>query len=546
MLFLNADGSVRAHHRIDAASGDLSTQPVPGEQFGGSLASLGDLDGDGTLEVAVGSPVSDRVKTDGGDLRILSLTTAGTVSSDVLIGEGSGGFGGAVDFFGNFGDSVARVDDLDGDGISELAVGESGADVTGFNEGLVWILLLAADGTVKSEVQITEGQGGFPGNLANRVAFGSSVLSPGDLTGDGVPDLLVGAMFDDDVNPGGGAVWFLALQPGGTVQSAFKFSGGGGAVPLNENYGRSLEALPDLDGNGFAEVIVGARQGYWVTGLGAGGAILADERIAKVDLPPPFDTAQADTVGQAIAYRGDEDQDGNPALAIGTLGNTTINDDGFVWITSISDLDPIAAFDAVVPADGSSPMTVTFQDLSTGAGLTSWSWDFGDGSSSRAQNPTHVYTKLGTYDVRLDVTGALGGSWVVQESLVVLHTALAQATIRNGSGSNPQVFDFVTLPIVGQDWITEIDATGLGASGLVFLVGYEGSLTGIPTVFGEVLVDPSSLLLAVDVGVLVNGSATMDIPIPNDNALLGCPASVQGLLNATGTLTNAIDLVLGT
>ena len=58
------------------------------------------------------------------------------------------------------------------------------------------VLLLNANGTVKSSVKIASGTNGGP-TLANYDAFGSSVASLGDLNGDGVTDLAVGAIGDD-------------------------------------------------------------------------------------------------------------------------------------------------------------------------------------------------------------------------------------------------------------------------------------------------------------------------------------------------------------
>ncbi len=68
---------------------------------------------------------------------------------------------------------------------------------------------------------------------------------------------------------------------------------------------------------------------------------------------------------------------------------------------------PTANFTAS-PTSGCAPLTVTFTDQSTGD-IDSWSWDFGDGSTSTEQNPTHQYTSAGTYTVKLTVTGP-GGS----------------------------------------------------------------------------------------------------------------------------------------
>jgi PKD repeat protein len=50
---------------------------------------------------------------------------------------------------------------------------------------------------------------------------------------------------------------------------------------------------------------------------------------------------------------------------------------------------------------------VSFTDQSTGIN-TSWEWDFGDGSTSTKQNPSHTYTEPGTYTVSLTVTGYEG------------------------------------------------------------------------------------------------------------------------------------------
>jgi len=68
---------------------------------------------------------------------------------------------------------------------------------------------------------------------------------------------------------------------------------------------------------------------------------------------------------------------------------------------------PVAEFTAT-PRRGRSLLPVAFQDLSTGA-ATSWSWDFGDGTSSNQRNPTHVYRSGGIYTVTLTVAGP-GGS----------------------------------------------------------------------------------------------------------------------------------------
>ncbi|MBI2871683.1 MAG: PKD domain-containing protein [Chloroflexi bacterium] len=67
---------------------------------------------------------------------------------------------------------------------------------------------------------------------------------------------------------------------------------------------------------------------------------------------------------------------------------------------------PVASFSANA-SSGSAPLAVRFTDASQGP-VTSWQWDFGDGSSSTEQNPTHQYTKVGTFTVRLVAAGPGG------------------------------------------------------------------------------------------------------------------------------------------
>jgi PKD repeat protein len=82
---------------------------------------------------------------------------------------------------------------------------------------------------------------------------------------------------------------------------------------------------------------------------------------------------------------------------------------------------PIANFSAT-PTSGKKPLTVTFTDVSIpqGCQVTSWNWDFGDGSvHSFVQNPpAHQYTKQGTYAVRLTVGSAAGSDSLRQNGYI--------------------------------------------------------------------------------------------------------------------------------
>lgn len=68
---------------------------------------------------------------------------------------------------------------------------------------------------------------------------------------------------------------------------------------------------------------------------------------------------------------------------------------------------PVANFSAPVTSRCEPPLTVNFTDLTTG-GAVSWQWDFGDGGTSTLQNPSHIYTAYGDYNVTLIATNNFG------------------------------------------------------------------------------------------------------------------------------------------
>jgi hypothetical protein len=138
------------------------------------------------------------------------------------------------------------------------------------------------------------------------------------------------------------------------------------AVYEGNNDGDETFALYGSTGNYFGPwTLIGNGTGTASFDLGA----LADVRYVKV-----VDTAEAGDAGQYDGY--DLDAVGTPAL--------------------------FASFTADVTS-GPPPLTVHFTDQSGGS-PESWAWDFGDGGTSTAQNPTHEYGGVGTYTVTLTVT----------------------------------------------------------------------------------------------------------------------------------------------
>src|SRR5262245_6128638 len=344
-------GTVRAEQKISSTEGGFGSLLQWFDAFGSSVASIGDLDGDGRAELAVGA--FREGASDEGAVWILFLDPGGRVRAEQKIkNQRRGGFGGQLDRGDRFGISVASLGDLDRDGHPDLAVGAPGDDDGDPpDQGAVWILFLNADGTVKAEQKISETSGGFGGVLDFGDNFGHALAALGDLDGDGNPELAVGAWGDQPV----GAIWVLFLNADGTVKSERKMIGAPGGV------GWSLARLGDVDGDGNADLAVGVpldsdtddprdrlrrsdgsppmrsvvqgRGAVWILFLNADGTVKDRQKISGPAGGFGGELEASDYFGYSLASLGDLDGDGHPELAVGTLGDDDRGlDQGAVWL----------------------------------------------------------------------------------------------------------------------------------------------------------------------------------------------------------------------
>jgi hypothetical protein len=216
VIFLNPDSTVKATQKI---SSDTGGGPLlaAGDEFGSGLALVGDLDGDGVSELAVGaSGLSGNSKQ--GAVHVLFMNSNGTVKYSQKITTGVNG-GPTLASHSYFGRSVASLGDLDGDGVTDLAVGAYGDATSGFRSGAVYIMYLHANGTAKNFSKIASGTNGGP-TLVRDDRFGSSATLLGDLDGDGVIDLAIGAETEETNGSRPGAVHVLFLKPAAPVATA--------------------------------------------------------------------------------------------------------------------------------------------------------------------------------------------------------------------------------------------------------------------------------------------------------------------------------------
>lgn len=199
---------------------------------------------------------------------------------------------GALD--SRFGHALAVAGDVDGDGLSELIVGAPGDDSAGLDVGRVF-LLRGKDGVL---LQTWTGE-------AVEDFFGAAVAGPGDVDGDGVPDVLVGAYRHDT---------------GGTrAGRAYVFSGAT-SLPLHvidglapgDEFGVGVAAVGDVDGDGRPDFAVGAHHSAEVAPQS--GSVRVYSGATGVQIHAFLGDEFHDDLGHVLSGAGDVDGDGVPDI----------------------------------------------------------------------------------------------------------------------------------------------------------------------------------------------------------------------------------------
>jgi Ca2+-binding RTX toxin-like protein len=258
-----------------------------GDQSGISVASAGDVNGDGFDDLIVGAR-NARGPADGrpyaGDSYVIFGKAGGFAAridlATITSGDGSQGFVLQGERAGdNSGQSVASAGDVNGDGFDDLIVGAPYADgpadgrsgagdsyvifgkAGGFAATIDLATLTSGDG---SQGFVLQGEGAFEQS-------GASVASAGDINGDGFDDLIVGARYAGgpaDGRPGAGDSYVIFGKAGGfaaTIDLATITSGDGSqgfvlqGESADDNSGTSVASAGDVNGDGFDDLIVGAR-----------------------------------------------------------------------------------------------------------------------------------------------------------------------------------------------------------------------------------------------------------------------------------------------
>lgn len=204
------------------------------QEFGVCVANAGDLDGNGCEDIALGIP---RGLTIGGEVQVhLFQPDRTSVAGPVIPGDASAQQA-------NFGEVLAGVGDLNGDGFDDLAVGVPGYSPATGVRGRVYLHFGSASMDAASDL-IIDG----PAPLSR---LGSSLAGGEDLNGDGFDDLVIGARGDT-----GSSAW-IQVHFGGPFLDDIP-EAGWATDTGDDDLWVGVALAPDVDGDGYAEVVYGA------------------------------------------------------------------------------------------------------------------------------------------------------------------------------------------------------------------------------------------------------------------------------------------------
>jgi len=253
---------------LDGGNGFKLSGEAQADLSGRSVASAGDVNGDGFADLIVGANSADpNGNASGASYVVFGKASGFATNLELSSLDGSNGFqisGEALD--DNSGRSVASAGDVNGDGFADVIVGAFEADSNGSNSGASYVVFGNASGFAANvNLSSLDGSNGFKlSGVAAGDQSGRSVASAGDVNGDGFADVIVGAHHADPNGLSSGASYVVFGQAGGFAanlnlssldgSNGFRLSGG----TASDYSGRSVASAGDVNGDGFADLIVGA------------------------------------------------------------------------------------------------------------------------------------------------------------------------------------------------------------------------------------------------------------------------------------------------
>ena len=318
-------------YALDGTDGFVINALQAGDQLGRSVSNAGDINGDGIDDVIIGAWFADPNGKDfsGEAYVVFGQDGAFSPAFDLSTLNGSNGFAIEGKFaHDRLGVSVHAAGDFNGDGFDDVIIGAYGADHALTYSGEAYVIF-GDDGGFPAtfDPATLDGTNGVTIPAADdfsHAATGRAVGAAGDVNGDGIDDILIGADGNDKAY-----VVFGSTSPFSAIIdiSALDGSNGfslvgtrGGTFP---NFGRALSKAGDLNADGIDDIIVGANDNDANGISNAGQAFVIFGK--DTGFPASIDISGLNgTNGFVISGKGDSDRLGGSVSQAGD-----VNGDGY-------------------------------------------------------------------------------------------------------------------------------------------------------------------------------------------------------------------------
>ncbi len=311
------DGNVSGDVTVADADATIVPNANEGiEYLGYELSTSPDVTGDGVGDVIIGS-----YGTSVDNFRGAAWILPGPLSGAYTLSDGYTITGNvALDLAG---DGISGIGDVNGDGEGDLLIANFGDDTAGPTCGAVGVFY----GPITGDGTLADADRTITGEAHDDEEFGrNGVGGRGDVDGDGTDDILASAMYDSTYATYAGAAYLVTGDAAatGTISASAATARIYGADTYGV-FGFSLDIARDLDGDGYADVVVAAEGGNAdYTGSGAvyvfygpvSGSLVADDADARYS-----GEAAGDALGVGLSAAGDFDGDGQTDLWMGSWEN---------------------------------------------------------------------------------------------------------------------------------------------------------------------------------------------------------------------------------